>query len=736
MNQKHRVNSFLDIYLLRITIVFKINSRFRALIVFGIAVFLLFAGEAQSKTKGAVLARTVIAAGPQLTTIGTPSSVSATYGTPSPFTNFTVSGTNLTGPVTVTAPADFEISTDDVNFFSSVSFAIPGGNGVPASKPIYIRLIKNAPAGTYSGTIDISSPNAADVQVVMPASTVEPFPVTLRHDEFKYYGQTLSNYTDMAANDLIFSQWNSLLPNNEMIDAIDVSYTGGGSAATDPVGLYKNVVSLANVQGTNGFLISNYKITYQTGDVTVEPRLISITATAVNKPAGTILTNGQISSGFTVSALQNGETITSVTVTYGNGAAATAPIGTYNGSVMLSNAVGANGFLASNYFITYLPAAIIVYASSPVITTSGNVSPLTTVYGTYSSAETFTIVASNLTAGIVVIPPAGFEISTDDITYNATVTIGSGSTSVNQTIFIRLKATANAGAYSGNIVVSSGSAGTTLIMPLSTVVPAPLTLTAGPATKVYGTALAPGPGSSQFTIAGGSLQNGETISSVSISYNLGDSTQSAVGVYHNSVAVSKPVGPGTFLASNYAITYQTADLTVTPATLTVIANAQSRPYLQPNPPLTFKYSGFVSGDDSTVMITQPITSTNATPTSPVGQYPITVSGGSAANYQLVYVASTLTVTTVPGLMVTVPNTFTPNGDGINDNWNIANIGAYGQSRVQIFNRYGTLVYNSVGYSTPWDGNVNGSRVPDGTYYYVITLVPGGARIAGYLTVIR
>jgi gliding motility-associated-like protein len=731
VNQKHRVNSFVDIYLLRITIVFKINSRFRALIVFGIAVFLLFAGEAQSKTKGAVLAGTIIAAGPQLTTTGTPSSVSTTYGTTSSYTTFTLSGANLTGPVSITPPAGFEVSTDGINFVSATTVA---ASFFSTPKTIYIRLSSAASAGTHFGNIDISTSGATDVQVAMPQSTVAPAQLIIDVKGTKTYGTAFGNFTGTAAQ-VDLSQFQNYLKNGEVLTSIDLSFTGGNNA-TDPAGTYTNAIHTANAQGTNGFLPANYSITYGDGDLVVGPATLTITAATFDKSAGATITGGFIVSGYAISGLQNGETITGVTVTYGNGAAANAPIGTYNGSVVLSNAVGGNGFLLSNYSITYVPAAIVVYASGPVVATSGNLSPLTTVYGTYSSAETFSVVASSLTSGVVITPPAGFEISTDDITYSATVTIGSGSTSVNQTIFIRLKATANAGTYSGNIVASSGSANTMLIMPLSTVVPAPLTLTAGPATKVYGTALAPGPGYLQFTIAGGSLQNGETISSVSVSYNLGDSTQSAVGVYHNSVAISQPVGPGTFLASNYAITYQTADLTVTPATLTVIANAQSRPYLQPNPPLTFKYSGFVSGDDSTVMITQPIASTNATPTSPVGQYPITVSGGSAANYQLVYVASTLTVTTIPGLMVTVPNTFTPNGDGINDNWNIANIGAYGQSHVQIFNRYGTLVYNSVGYSTPWDGNVNGSRAPDGTYYYVITLVPGGAPIAGYLTVLR
>ena len=84
----------------------------------------------------------------------------------------------------------------------------------------------------------------------------------------------------------------------------------------------------------------------------------------------------------------------------------------------------------------------------------------------------------------------------------------------------------------------------------------------------------------------------------------------------------------------------------------------------------------------------------------------------------------------------IPNTFTPNGDGINDKWRIDYLNTYPNNRVQIFNRGGTLIFESRGYNTPWDGNFKGKPLPFDTYYYIIE--PGNGRdpITGYVTIIK
>jgi len=88
-----------------------------------------------------------------------------------------------------------------------------------------------------------------------------------------------------------------------------------------------------------------------------------------------------------------------------------------------------------------------------------------------------------------------------------------------------------------------------------------------------------------------------------------------------------------------------------------------------------------------------------------------------------------------GLLV-IPNTFTPNGDGINDFWDISNLTYYPGCTVNIFSRWGSLVYHSIGYSKPWEGTYNGAPLPVGTYYYIIDIKNNAAPIAGYVTIIR
>jgi gliding motility-associated-like protein len=71
--------------------------------------------------------------------------------------------------------------------------------------------------------------------------------------------------------------------------------------------------------------------------------------------------------------------------------------------------------------------------------------------------------------------------------------------------------------------------------------------------------------------------------------------------------------------------------------------------------------------------------------------------------------------------ISFPNGFTPNGDGVNDVWQIDNITPFENCEVEVYNRWGELLFRSVGYNTPWDGRYNGQELPVGTYYYVIDL---------------
>ena len=85
----------------------------------------------------------------------------------------------------------------------------------------------------------------------------------------------------------------------------------------------------------------------------------------------------------------------------------------------------------------------------------------------------------------------------------------------------------------------------------------------------------------------------------------------------------------------------------------------------------------------------------------------------------------------------IPNAISPNGDLINDVWNIGNIDLYPQVEIKIFNNWGELVWKSEqGYPHPWDGSSNGAKLPIDSYFYVIDLHNGSRPVGGSVTIIK
>jgi gliding motility-associated-like protein len=83
-----------------------------------------------------------------------------------------------------------------------------------------------------------------------------------------------------------------------------------------------------------------------------------------------------------------------------------------------------------------------------------------------------------------------------------------------------------------------------------------------------------------------------------------------------------------------------------------------------------------------------------------------------------------------------PTSFSPNGDGINDVWNILLLDSYPDNTVEIFNRAGQKVFESKGYKVPFDGNFQNKPLPVGVYYYIIAPKSGRKTVTGPLTLIR
>jgi gliding motility-associated-like protein len=90
--------------------------------------------------------------------------------------------------------------------------------------------------------------------------------------------------------------------------------------------------------------------------------------------------------------------------------------------------------------------------------------------------------------------------------------------------------------------------------------------------------------------------------------------------------------------------------------------------------------------------------------------------------------------------LTIPGSFSPNGDGHNDKWVIEGIDFYPDSQVIIYDRWGQLIADITGYSLTkaWDGTNKGKPVSDGVYFYSLDLhlLNGSKPLKGSITVIR
>ncbi len=99
-----------------------------------------------------------------------------------------------------------------------------------------------------------------------------------------------------------------------------------------------------------------------------------------------------------------------------------------------------------------------------------------------------------------------------------------------------------------------------------------------------------------------------------------------------------------------------------------------------------------------------------------------------------------TISVFPDLIYYIPNAITPNGDGLNDVFNVVGLGYADMYNLKIHNRWGELLFESNKISEGWDGRFMGEIVQSGVYIYIVTFRDIGSKervfTSGNVTLIR
>lgn len=156
-----------------------------------------------------------------------------------------------------------------------------------------------------------------------------------------------------------------------------------------------------------------------------------------------------------------------------------------------------------------------------------------------------------------------------------------------------------------------------------------------------------------------------------------------------------------------------------------------------NPDTGF-WEAIFDGLDYTGTTTQTLSLTNVTPRINGSRFRVLVNGESVACNSISEEAL------IRYVEIRVNNIFTPNGDGFNDFLTINGItnSEFSDSKLQVYNRWGNLVYEQTAYQNDWDGTatnglvINGSKkLPAGTYFYTLDLNFDGKKFSGWIYIV-
>lgn len=523
-----------------------------------------------------------------------------------------------------------------------------------------------SPAGTYAITTSGAAAEDYDITYIAGKLTITKAVLTVTmQNTTKVYGmptpQSLYTITGFVNGDT----------RETAITTLPISTTTGNSVGVFPI-------------TSNGGVAANYTFTTKNALLTITKANLTIAADDKTKAYGTA--NPEFTATYT--GLVNGDTPASLTQpTYTTTAATTSSVNAY--PITVADVTSPNydiAFTAGT--LTIVKAKLIVRAADASKNYASTNPQFTVTYEGFVNGDTqnslitqgiaTTSVNTASNAGTYPIVPLGVTDESYDPEYvngtftvnkiNLTVTANNTSRNYGEVnpafnVFISgfvndeteavltvkptatTTATINSPVGNYDIVPTGGVANNyNFIYNKGTLFigKAVLIITAKPATRAYGAT------DPVFEADYSGFINGDSEANMTTKplFNTTANATSGIGRY-----VITPYGA---VNNNYIIAYNNGALTITKATLNVIADSKTKVYGAVNPAFTVSYSGFVNNETSAVLTSPATASSSVITASGAGSYIIDVAGGSAVNYNLVYNSGTINVTKAP-LTITANN---------------------------------------------------------------------------------
>ena len=525
-------------------------------------------------------------------------------------------------------------------------------------------------------------------------------------NQSKTYGDSLNLGTSA------FTKTSGTYANSESATAVVLTSANSyDSGTSQSAATYTDEISISSATGSGGFQEANYDVTYVPGDFTINQRAITLEADDRTKTYGDTLALGGSAFSLSSGSFANSESISSVSLASSSSydSSTTQGVGAYADEIVISAAVGANGFVTGNYAITYDAGDLTINQRAITLAADDR----SKVYGDSlalgSSAFSLTsgsFANSESVSSVGLASPSSYDSSTTQGvgTYADEITISS--------------AVGSGGFVTGNYAITYDPGNLTISQ-------RPITLLANDQSKTYGGTLSLG--TTGFTKSSGTYANSELATAVTLaSTNSYDSsTTQDAGTYSNEISIASATGSGGFSATNYDVTYTGATLTINPRPIELTASDRARTYGSSlalgNTDFTLTSGSYANSESVSSVNLQAQNSYDSSLTQGVGSYTDEITIGSAsgdasgfaeANYDISYISGDLTIN---------PAALTITADNISK--------VYGGA-----DPVRTLTYN--GFKNGEDASVvfglvvsapTGSSATAGTH----TITPSGATAANY-----